>query len=166
MKKFTYVIALTFAIGFGIDFFSGSTIYNWLLWQGFGLSGNSSAYDYLTSSIAKRVKFSQLMCDDGVCLDPIDWKCGFTVNSPKFQSEQFLDWDEAVNQCFDKMVRVVPVYTELDKVRKICGRRYMQFDPDMSSVSKLDCEAQHGIWGAKIVHWSDEADLLKRLGLQ
>jgi hypothetical protein len=57
------------------------------------------------------------MCDGGVCLNKIDWICGFENND---------DLDK-VGDCFTSIVRRVPPWVKLDVIRKFCGVSLAQF---------------------------------------
>jgi hypothetical protein len=129
-----------------------------------GLYGRDTAYDFHTASTDKAVHFISTMCNDGVCLANLDWDCGFTIDILEFDSEKYGNWDEAVVDCFYKLLRIVPLYTSLDKVRKICGRHYMQFDP-LPELNREECEAEGGKWGIAKPIWSDEEALLREAGI-
>jgi len=144
-----------------IDWRLTSTLY----WSVVGLDGSNTAEDYLSASLEKERRFEITMCNDGVCLAKLDWRCGFTINSSNFEHEEYGDWYEAVDDCFGTLVRVVPLYTPLDKVRKICGRHYMQFDPHQGE-TREQCEAKGGEWGVKKMLWSDEEALLEKAGIE
>jgi hypothetical protein len=132
-------------------------------WKFFGLSGDNTAYDYLSASKRKRQEFAYRKCNDGVCLSDSDWDCGFTTDTA-----EYMNWDENVDKCFEELVRVVPMHTSLHKVRTICGRRYMQFFPYgvYKTGSKEKCEAGKRQWGVKTKLWTDEAELLAKAGVQ
>ena len=138
-----------------------------LYWSFAGLTGNDTAYDYLSANVDKQVQFQGVMCNDGVCLTHADWACGFTIDSLSSEySEQYDDWYEAVDDCFDKIVKVVPVYTSLDKVRKICGRFYMQFESAGTPATKDGCRTAGGQWGVRSQLYDDEEDIVRKAGLE
>ena len=45
------------------------------------LTPTNTAHDFRVASKSARSRWLEKMCDDGVCLDPIDWKCGFSFTS-------------------------------------------------------------------------------------
>src|SRR5688572_22580748 len=45
------------------------------------LTPTNTVHDFHVASKSARSRWLEEMCDDGVCLDPIDWKCGFSFTS-------------------------------------------------------------------------------------
>ena len=146
----------------GYDLWKGDLIAE-VAWKIFGLSGESTAYDYNVASFNKQSVFDNMMCNDGVCLAQKDWRCGFTIEDLKHSD--YSDWNEAVRDCFAKMVTRVEAWTKLDKIRMICGRHFMQFHPRPSENAE-QCKAAGGEWGKSLVIWLDEAELLTRAGIK
>lgn len=134
-----------------LDALGGGHLSSSVYWSVMGLSGRNTAQDYVSASVATEVEFTMRMCRNGVCLTVADWRCGF-VNGD--------DWD--VSNCFDRLVRTVPPLTSLDKVRKMCGRLYMQFDPEQFHPTEKECKVEGGTWGVRGTLWSDEQELLQK----
>ncbi len=162
--KYLVFVAIIFLLP--IELRNGWQFSSGVYWTFVGLDGENTAYDYLSSPIEKKLHFTNGMCDDGVCLHKIDWRCGFTIDSLGFESENFLNWNEAVDRCFGKLANVVPMHTPLDKLRKICGRFYMQFDPDQTGTTEQACAKENGKWGEKISLYSDEEELLAKAKIE
>ena len=144
----------------------------WLLdavsWRVFGLDGTSSTYSFNSASFHKQRKFLNRACDDGVCLHPTDWACGFTVDSHLFRHERFRDWHEAVIDCIGDVALKVEAWTALDRVRKVCGRHYMTFDPTLvgdTPKSREACSLAGGKWGEKVIVFTDEDSMLEKAGI-
>jgi hypothetical protein len=156
-KYFIFGLVAFFAFEFMNNWSLSSDVY----WSVMGLDGRSTAYDYMSSTTETRLRFTNNLCDNGVCLDEVDWRCGFTIDSLEFESENHNDWNDAVESCFTQLARVAPVYTKLDKIRKICGRHYMQFDP-LSGETIQKCTKVNGKWGVKIRLFSDEEELISK----
>src|SRR5438874_8106633 len=76
----------------------------------FALSGKDTAYDFMKSDVDKRVSFVMTMCNNGGCLSYKNWKCGFGIGH-----------DREIEQCFDRLVRLVEPWEKLDRIRKHCG---------------------------------------------
>jgi hypothetical protein len=156
-----FVIALIVLLLFELRYSISSDLY----WSVMAMDGENTAYDYLSSTTEKRLNFANTMCDNGVCLHPIDWRCGFTIDSLQFESANHMDWHDAVDSCFGKLTKVVPPHTSLDKVRKICGRFYMQFDPP-TGFDEQDCVKSKGNWGVKFRLYLDEEELLSKAKIE
>lgn len=121
------------------------------------LTGQSTAYDYMTASMDRAIEWDAAMCNGGVCLLESDWKCGFWPenNTPETGDQ---DWGEAVRECFATLVRNVQGYERLHKLRQICGRRYMTFKGKTLAASEDECKKARGLWGKKKSAWLDEDD--------
>lgn len=155
------VCAVFFALA---EWHSGWKISSDVYWRLFGLTGASTAYDYLSAPGGTKFHFYQHLCDDGVCLDRVDWECGFTIASPKFEHPKFLNTREAIQSCFSDVVTKVPVYIWLDEIRKMCGRAYMVFDPESQWMTAEKCKSLGGQWAVKGKAWEREKIYLENLG--
>jgi hypothetical protein len=110
----------------------------------FGLTGDNTAYDYMTAPIDQAVKWLMRVCSNGECLRDVDWDCGFENN----------DDIEKVEDCFASLVRQVPAWVKLDQIRKFCGVRLAQFagkrEFQWSGADAKKCAAAGGTWGVKM----------------
>jgi hypothetical protein len=88
------------------------------VWQFlFGLSGDNTAYDFMSAPDSRGVAFVMKLCDSGVCLYESDWTCGFENN----------DDESKVEYCFWSLITKVPPWVKLDRIRKFCGVTLAQF---------------------------------------
>lgn len=110
-------------------------IYQMDMFKIFNLYGDSTVSDFKEVKTEEAVEWMQHMCRDGVCLDKIDWRCGFTV---QWQINEIQD-------CFHELVFKVEDETELDVLRKYCGKKHAQFSGLRES--KSECESLGGRWG-------------------
>jgi hypothetical protein len=151
------------------DLFQGGHLMFEAYWKVFGLSENSTAYDYNSAPTWKARTFEERMCNDGVCLTKQDWACGFSVELSDDESSEdghlYGDWNEAVVDCFWKVARNVEVWTRLDKIRMICGRRFMSTSSSSSDASPEKCKTIGGQWEKRQRVWGDEDEILKRAGV-
>ena len=110
------------------------------VWQFlFGLSGDNTTYDFMAAPDSRSVAFIMKLCDGGVCLNELDWKCGFENNED----------DNKVEDCFWSMIKKVPPWVRLDQVRKFCGVSLAQFAGARGEVNPERCAAAGGKWGTK-----------------
>lgn len=109
----------------------------------FRLTGESTAYEFNKASIKDAVDWLERQCNDGVCLDSVDWKCGFEI-----------DWYDTTDGDFNKCVidvalRVKP-WTSLNTISKYCGKKNAVFvgasaaNPENR---KKMCASIGGQWG-------------------
>lgn len=155
---------LTYSWAFGVNLVAlGTSRVSELL---FGLSAQATVGDYRAAPIAHRIAYRENLCREGRCLSPVDWQCGFTTYSAKFESDQFADFSEAVLDCFEKVLRTADSTVKLEKVQRVCGRKYMVFDPRSTGRTIDDCAAAGGVWAAKLPLWDDEVELLLMGGVQ
>lgn len=111
------------------------------VWQSlFGLSGDNTAYDFLSAPESRSAAFVMRLCDGGVCLNESDWRCGFENN----------DDGGKVEDCFWSLLRRVPPWVKLDRIRKFCGISLAQFAGPRDQVADPQrCAAIGGTWGVK-----------------
>jgi hypothetical protein len=123
----------------------------------FGLKADSTVADYRAASDWAKVYWLDKMCDNGVCLHQIDWRCGFSI-STEHPVEHDLDvenFDAGVRLCFTSIVTKAPLAEALGKLRLICGRRYMVFAGELYSTPR-ECAEAGGQWGKKLSVFTDE----------
>jgi hypothetical protein len=159
-------VAVALVILIPVELKNGWQFSSGLYWSFVGLNAENTVYDYLSSPLEKKLHFTNSMCNDGACLHKVDWRCGFTIDSLEFESENFMNWNEAVDSCFGKLAKAAPVYTSLDKLRKICGRHYMQFDPNQTGATQQACSEAEGKWGERITIYSDDEELLAKAKIE
>jgi hypothetical protein len=123
-----------------------------LYYDRFGLDSKSTISDYRLGSWSARLHWLNRMCNNGVCLDPIDWKCGFS-----FDEGGILD---GVNSCFIANVMNAPLADTLGKLRLLCGRKYMVFTGTLNA-SQDECAKAGGQWGVRARMFSDELNYIK-----
>jgi len=110
----------------------------------FRLTGNNTVYDFQKASVETAVDWLTRQCNNGKCLDPIDWTCGFEFGD-------YSDADNSFQNCFDYAVLNAKPWTTLDTVRKYCGKRSAKFvgsstgNPDRK---KQLCAKNGGQWSA------------------
>ena len=116
------------------------------VWQFlFGLSGDNTAYDFMSAPIKREVEWETEMCNDGEFLNRIDWICGFENND---------DVDKVVD-CFSSIVRRAPPWVKLDTIRKFCGVSLATFTGNetlglaFQVADPKRCTKEGGTWGIK-----------------
>jgi hypothetical protein len=127
------------------------------------LTPTSTARDYRAAAKSIRSQWMHDMCANGACLDPVDWKCGysFTKTDPEeFKTEQgrasFYHDIARRDGCFMWLAERAPETDTLDKLRVLCGRREMFFIGERSGYKPEDCVKAGGEWGRKRHVFSDE----------
>jgi hypothetical protein len=144
------VIMLTIIVLYG--FTQGVNVPLALYRSWFGLTGNGTVADFRSASIGDRVYWLEHMCNSGVCLHLIDWRCGFAPKYPEF--------NDRVNACFTSLASRAPLSDTLDKLRLVCGRKYMVF-VDQEFSTPAACVKAGGQWGKKLRLYSDENDYVE-----
>jgi len=116
------------------------------LWQFiFGLSGDNTAYDYMSAPISRAVNWEMHTCDAGECLYRSDWLCGFENN----------DDENKVIECFSNLVDRVQPWVKLDVLRKYCGVLLARFTGNetlglhFQIANPQQCAEAGGVWGER-----------------
>lgn len=104
----------------------------------FGLNGDNTVYDFMAASSDARIDWMLNMCNDGECLNKIDWRCGFDNHD---------NYDEVVSDCFYKLAPKLEPWVKIDLLRKYCGVGYAKFTGTTGSPER--CKAKGGTWGQK-----------------
>jgi len=123
----------------------------------FGLTSASTVAEYRAASEGAQSYWLDHMCNGGVCLHLVDWRCGFSI-APEHPVEHDPDveaFDAKVRKCFTALVAKAPLAEKLEKLRLICGRRHMVFAGETYSNPK-QCAEAGGQWGKKIRVFADE----------
>jgi hypothetical protein len=84
--------------------------------QFFGLNGGNTVYDFYTARTPVAVYWTMHMCKNGHCLTHRDWECGYDNGD-----------ESAVDECFRRRAREVPVWWRLDELRIECGHSNMVY---------------------------------------
>ena len=123
----------------------------------------STAEEFRAASGRAQDRWLEQMCDDGACLAPADWRCGFSsttarpekFNTPEERDTLYRDFRRR-RDCFVGLSGKAPREDTLDKLRILCGRRHMVFIGDRD-YKPVDCTAAGGEWGKKSTLFSDES---------
>ena len=102
--------------------------------QFFGLDGGNTVYDYYTARLPVAVHWTMHMCNNGQCLTPRDWACGYENGD-----------ESAVYECFEHRAGEVPVWWKLDRLRKECGHSKMVY-----SGAYLDAKRCASLGGSRL----------------
>jgi hypothetical protein len=124
----------------------------------FGLSAASTVHDFRKSSWEFQEHWLEHMCRSGVCLHPVDWACGFTIN--RDDDEEYRSQKAKIESCFIALIKTAPLSDQLGKLRLLCGRRHMIFAGEWRT-KPADCEAAGGQWGKKAPLFADEDSYFK-----
>ena len=98
----------------------------------FGLDAEDTVGDYKSSSFDKQLYWKMHACNNGACLLLVDWRCGFSNGD---------EWE--VSSCISEELKRADIGTNLDTIRKRCGRRHMEFVGEFHT----DKERCSGVWG-------------------
>ena len=146
---------------------AGGSVLSWTLSGEDGgeahLTPTSTVEEFRGSSSLAQASWLEKMCDDGACLAPADWRCGFSFTSarpeelttPEGRETQHHDIRRR-RDCFVDLASKAPREDTLDKLRILCGRRHMVFIGDRD-YKPADCAAAGGEWGKKSTLFSDES---------
>jgi hypothetical protein len=108
----------------------------------FRMNGQTTVTEYLESDADARVDWILRMCNDGECLDEIDWDCGLYLELPETQ------------KCVTDILLQVKPYIHLDTLRKYCGKKHStrvnlqnySYEIRNPGESIKRCEANGGKW--------------------
>lgn len=125
-------ISVLLYLGYGINL-PMRTYRSW-----FGLGANSTVAEYRGASETARAYWLDKICNDGRCLDTIDWLCGFalidrTSDDPDAATDAYVT---KVTSCFKSLIAISPLRGRISRLRLICGRRYMSFVGNQYSTPK------------------------------
>ncbi len=103
----------------------------------FGLTGSSTVGEYLSSGSEETFDWRMDACCDGVCLNKVDWKCGFTNGD-----------EETHERCMESLIPSLSPSERLGRVARYCGIRGAKFVGTTDSTPD-ECESAGGRWGVK-----------------
>ncbi|TGT93870.1 hypothetical protein [Mesorhizobium sp. M5C.F.Ca.ET.164.01.1.1] len=169
-KRITSLIVPVLVLVVYIATLGGGSAFTTLLTEGrsawFGLSDQDTVQAYLDAAVEDRGSYAMHLCHDGVCITQADWACGFVTVWLGGESEEYDSFDDAIEDCFSKLIRVVPVGVKLIQLQRICGQRFMTFRPRFAGKTAEDCEAAGGQWGVKVAPRADAALYLATAGVR
>lgn len=90
------------------------------------------------------------MCNNGECLDELDWKCGFEIDLfdvqfPDNQIKIDRGSTDQLHDCFNDVADIAKPWVKLDKIRKFCGKKFARFTGN--NYSPGECKKAGGTWG-------------------
>jgi len=103
----------------------------------FRLDGSDTLQDFKKASVDRQVSFLMKLCHDGVCIEKVAWRCGFSLTGKA--------GSDCVD-CFGEVARSAKPWTKIDAARKWCGHRSMEFTGDLYGDPE-ECKALGGEWG-------------------
>ena len=89
---------------------AGVNLFAEFYYDHFGLNGKSTVADFRAASATTQAHFLKSLCNDGVCLHSIDWKCGFSTSADPYNEFDtgWMDFNEGTRECFISLVRKAP----------------------------------------------------------
>jgi hypothetical protein len=128
------------------------------------LTPESAVRDFRAAAKSVRSHWLDKMCANGACLDPVDWKCGYSFTSINPEEDLHTETGREVmyreirivRDCFEKLAATSPLTDRLNKLRLLCGRHFMLFKGERSGYKPDDCVKAGGEWGKKRTVFVDE----------